>query len=184
MNINNCWKLFLYGVKREQYDKLISIREFSERIAQDCFNNNFSPDRGTPANNIPPLDEVNDGDTVSTCRVLHFYSSIYPSAAVRTISDMTLNIYSTIYIGYHNIAKKEEAKQGGRYNGLTRGYCSGKFPNGKRCLQRSLWFCKVCNSFNKKVYYCRQVRRNFFETHHDSLVSLPWHVSCFTRTYQ
>ena len=26
MNINNCWKLFSYGVKRDNYDKSIGIR--------------------------------------------------------------------------------------------------------------------------------------------------------------
>ena len=26
MTINNCWKLFRYGVKRDHYDKLIGIR--------------------------------------------------------------------------------------------------------------------------------------------------------------
>ena len=68
ITITNCWKLFRYGVKRDHSEKLIGIREFSERLAQDCFNNNFSSDSGTPANNIPPLDEVDDKDTVSTCR--------------------------------------------------------------------------------------------------------------------
>ena len=106
MNINNCWKLFCCGVKIDHYEKLISIREFSERLAQDFFNNNFSPDRGTPAKNIPPLDEVDDGDTVSTCRELQFYSCISPSAAVSTISDMTLNSVSTISIGSEHISEK------------------------------------------------------------------------------
>ena len=64
--ITNCWKLFRYGVKRYHYDKLIGIINFSERLAQDCFNNNFSSDRETPEKNIPPLDEVDDKDTVST----------------------------------------------------------------------------------------------------------------------
>ena len=73
MTINNFWKLFCYGVKRYHYDKLIGIREFSKGLAQDFFNNPFSPDRGTPENNISPLDEVDDGDTVSTCRALHFF---------------------------------------------------------------------------------------------------------------
>ena len=125
MTITNFWKLFCYGVKGDHYEKLTGIREFLERLAQDCFNNIFSPDRGTPANNIPPLDEVNDGDTVSTCRALHFSSCIYPSAAVSTISEMTLNSASSICIGSHHISEKEEAKQGGRYNRLTRGYCKG-----------------------------------------------------------
>ena len=35
MTITNCWKLFRYGVKRDHYDKLIVIIEFSERLAQD-----------------------------------------------------------------------------------------------------------------------------------------------------
>ena len=52
VTITNCWKLFRYGVKREHYDKLIGIREFLERLAQDCFNNNFSYDSGTPENNM------------------------------------------------------------------------------------------------------------------------------------
>ena len=29
------WKLFCYGVKRDHYEKLIGIRELSERLAQD-----------------------------------------------------------------------------------------------------------------------------------------------------
>ena len=78
-------------VKRDHYEKLIGIREFSERLAQDCFNNTFSPDRGTPPKNIPPLDEVNDGDKFSTCRALQFSSCISPSAAIITIYNMTLN---------------------------------------------------------------------------------------------
>ena len=31
MNINNGWKMFCYGVKRDHYDKFIGIREFSEK---------------------------------------------------------------------------------------------------------------------------------------------------------
>ena len=60
MTITNCWKLFRYGVKRERYGKLIGIREFSERLAQDFFNNKFSYDKGTPEKNIPLLDEFDD----------------------------------------------------------------------------------------------------------------------------
>ena len=166
MTIANCWKLFCYGVKRYHYDKLIAIREFLERLAQDCFNNNFSSDIGNPENNIPLLDEVDDEDTDSTCRSLQFSTSISPSAAVSTILDLTQN--SASYF-----AEKEEAKLGGIYNMLTRGCCSRKYPNVKRCLQRSLWFCNGCNGFNnKRVYYCRHVHRNCFAMRHDSLVRL------------
>ena len=55
MNINNCWKLFCYGVKRDHYENLINIREFMEKLAQDCFKNYFSNDNGTTAKNIPHL---------------------------------------------------------------------------------------------------------------------------------
>ena len=167
MTITNCWELFRYGVKREHYDKSIGIREFSEILAQDCFNNNFSYYSGTPAKNIPILDEVYDEDTVFTCRSLQFSTSISPSAAVSNISDLTQSSAS-------HFSEKEEANLGGRYNRLTRGYCSRKMPNGKRCLQRSLWFCNECRGFNnKRVYYCRHVHRNCFAMHHDTLVHLP-----------
>ena len=140
--------MFHYGVKRDHYDKLIGIIELSERLPQDCFNNNFSPDRGNPAKNIPPLVEVDDGDAVSTCRALNFYIFISPSTAVGTISDMTLKSVSTISIGSEHMSEKKEAKLGGIYNRLTGGYCSGKFLNVNICLQRSLWFCKGFNWFN------------------------------------
>ena len=173
MTIINCWKLFRYGVKRYHYGKFIGIRELLERLAQDCFNNPFLPDSGTPENNIPPLDEVDGGDTVSTCRALHFSGFISPSASVNTISEITLNSALSISIGSQHISKREEAREVGRYSRLTREYCSGRLPIGKRCLKRSLWFCKGCNRFNKKTYYCRQVGRDCFGTHHDSLVRLP-----------
>ena len=122
MTITNFWKLFCYRVKRKHYDKLIGIRELLERLAQYCFNNKFSPDRGTPSKKMSPLDEVDDGDTVSTCRALQFSSFISPSAAVSTISDMTLNSASTISIVSEHIAKKEEEyKEGCEYNSLARG---------------------------------------------------------------
>ena len=70
------------------------------------FINTFSIDSGTPANNIPPLDEVDDVDTVPTFRAPHFYNCISPSAASRTISDMTLNSASSISIGSQHIAEK------------------------------------------------------------------------------
>ena len=66
MTITNYCKLFRYRVKRYHYKKLIGIREFSERLDQDCFNNHFPPEIGSPEKNVHPFDEVDDGDTVST----------------------------------------------------------------------------------------------------------------------
>ena len=103
----------------------------------------------------------------STCRSLQFSTSISPSAAVSTISDLTQSSAS-------HFSEKEEANMGGRYNRLTRGYCSRNLPNGKRCLHRSLWFFNVCHDLNnKRVYYCWHVHCNCFGMHHDSLVRIP-----------
>ena len=64
--INNSWKLFCYRVKIYNYEKKIGIKELLERLALDCFNNNFSTDTGTPKKNTPYLDVVDDGEIVST----------------------------------------------------------------------------------------------------------------------
>ena len=54
---------------------MIGIRELLEQLALDCFNNHFSNDTRTSANNLPHLDEVNDGETVSNCHAINFSSS-------------------------------------------------------------------------------------------------------------
>ena len=55
MTITNFWKLFRYGVNRDYYDKLIGIRELSERLDQDCFNNKFHLIEGPRQITYPPL---------------------------------------------------------------------------------------------------------------------------------
>ena len=77
-NMTYCWKLFHYGVKIEHYEKLIGIRELSEQLAQDWFNDPFSLETGIPEKNTLPLDEVGEGQTFSTYCELHFqfYSSL------------------------------------------------------------------------------------------------------------
>ena len=47
MNITNSWQIFSDGVKRNKHEKLIGIREFSERLSLDFFNNTFTNDTGT-----------------------------------------------------------------------------------------------------------------------------------------
>ena len=106
MTITNFWKLFRCGVKRDHYEKFIGIREFLERLAIDCFNSPSSTDTGTLSKNIPPLDEVDEGQTFSTSGALHFYSYIYPSAAASTISDITLN--SSLSIFYTSVTSTIE----------------------------------------------------------------------------
>ena len=119
--------MFCYGVKRDHYEKLVGIRELSERLAQDCFNNPFSPDRGTPEKNIPPLDELDYGYTVSTCLALHFYRFISHYAAVNTISDMNLNMTSSISIGSQHIAKNKNLNMEGYITGILEVTFQGSF---------------------------------------------------------
>ena len=91
ITITNFWKLFLNGVKRDDYDKLISIRECLERLGLDCFKNPFSTDTGNPENNIPPLDEVNEVDIAFTFRALHVSIFDSHSIEVGNISYITIN---------------------------------------------------------------------------------------------
>ena len=79
MTITNFWKLFPYEVKIDNHEKSIGIIELLEQLTLDCFNNHFSTDIVTLANNITPLDEVDVGETVYTCRELHSSSYASPS---------------------------------------------------------------------------------------------------------
>ena len=106
-------KFFHCGVKRYCYEKLIGIREFSERLTLVLFKNHFSIDTGILEKNTPPLDEVDEGYTFSTCCELNFSSSGYSSTDVSTISDITLNRSSSLAytlvtstIGSHHTAEK------------------------------------------------------------------------------
>ena len=77
---------------------------------------------------MPFLEEVDDGETVSTCCEIHFSISAYRSTEVSTIYDLTLNTYSSSdstlvdsIIGYQNTDLTEGDKKGGRYNSIDRG---------------------------------------------------------------
>ena len=131
-----------------------------ESLAQYCFNNTFSTDTstGTPSNNIPPLDDSDEGETIHTFCALHLSSSDSPSAATSTIFNITLNSASSISytlvistIGSQNNAEVEEDIYVGKYKCITRGYCSHMLPNGKRLLKISLCFLKGFTRFNKKT---------------------------------
>ena len=74
----------------------------------------FINDTGTPEKNIPPLGDVNEGETVSTCVALSFSSSVSTSTEVSTISAITLNsafplAYTSVIstIGSQHTAEKE-----------------------------------------------------------------------------
>ena len=96
MHITNWWNFCCCGVKRYHYDKLIGIRELSECLSLYCFNNIFSTDNRILSKNIPTLDEVNEGYTVSIFRAIHFSGYISPYAVVRTISEITLDSASSV----------------------------------------------------------------------------------------
>ena len=136
MKINNFWKLFWYGVKKDHYDNFIGIREFSKRIAADCFNNTFTTDTGTLSKNILSLDEIDNEGTVSYCRRLN-YSIYFPrNSEISTILDITIATAPTTAVDH--TSSKEVQLEGRRYNRADRGYCHRRLPNGNICLKKSL----------------------------------------------
>ena len=142
MTITNCWKLFCYGVKRNHFNKSISIRELSEKIAVDWFNNPFTTDTGTPAKNIPSPHDIDIEGTVSTFWSLKYPSSYPYNSEISTISDITIVTSPTTSIDHMDL--KEVQFWGGRYNRVARGYCHRMLHNGKRCLKGILWYCHDC----------------------------------------
>ena len=98
--ITNCLKLFRYGVKREHYGNLIGIREFSEKIAVDCFNNTLTRDTGMMENTIPYLDGIDNKVTLYTYRRLSYSSSSPWNSEISTISDITIDTGPTTDIGH------------------------------------------------------------------------------------
>ena len=92
---------------------------------------------GNPKNNIPSLDEVDDGKKVSNFQAHYFSSSASRSTEVSTIFGLTLNTASLSAptfvdpaIGSQHAAEKEVAKEGGRYNMNYRGKCNRRLNNG------------------------------------------------------
>ena len=180
MTITNGWKLFRYGVKRYNHYKFIGIREFSEWIAVDWFNNAFTTDTGTPEKNITYLEGIDNKGTVSTWRSLNYSSSSPRNSEISTISDITIATDPTTAVDH--TASKEVQLEGGGYNRVSKGYCHRRLPNGRRFVKRILWYCHDCSiQFGRRTYYCKQNGHDCFASHRDSLVRLPWHVWCLTR---
>ena len=112
ITINNFWKLFRFGFKRNHYDNFIGIRKFSERIAVDCLGNNFTTDTGTPENNIPSLDDIDNEVTVYTCWRLNYSSSSPRNSEIRMIPDIMIATAPTTDIGCTD-SKAVELEGGG-----------------------------------------------------------------------
>ena len=76
---------------RNHYKIFIGIRELCDLIFFNCLSIPFSYDTVTSENNIPLLDDVDDGEKVSTFRAIHFssYSSCYTEVSI--ISEITIN---------------------------------------------------------------------------------------------
>ena len=91
-----------------------------EQIAVDCFNNNFTTDTGTPAENIASFDDIDNKGTMSTCRSLDYSSYSPHNSKISTISDITITTAPTTAIGH--TASKEVQLEGGEYNRSARGY--------------------------------------------------------------
>ena len=68
--------------------RFFGIRELSERLAHDYFNDPSSTDSGTTSENIHILDVLNDKTPTDNHRSIDFYNSISHPTQVSTISDL------------------------------------------------------------------------------------------------
>ena len=62
-----------------------------ERLAHDWSNNLFLTDYGTPNNNKPLIDGLNDEDSDTNSHFIDFYTLISNSTQDRTISYLTIS---------------------------------------------------------------------------------------------
>ena len=118
MTITNFWKIFRYGINRDYCEKSIGIREFWNNLLFIASKILFQLILGSLTNNMPTLDEVDEGEIVCTCRVLQFSISSYPFTEVSTIYDITINRASSLdytlvtsTIGSQHTAEKEGARE-------------------------------------------------------------------------
>ena len=77
--------------------------------------------------NKPLLDKVDYGDTLSTCRVINFYSSSSRSTHVSIISDLTINSWWIILLPLSILTKNKDLNREEDITGLldvnvTKGY--------------------------------------------------------------
>ena len=141
----------------------------------DWSSNKFTTDTQAPENNTPSLDEIDNEGTVSTCWILNYSSSSPCNSEISAILEITINNATTTAIVH--TASREVEKAGGRYNRAVRDCCNMRLPNGKICLNRSLWYCNECSIwFERSTYYCKQNGRDCFALHHEPLVTNRWHV--------
>ena len=136
-------------VNKEQYDKVIGIREYSEQFSRDCFQDPISVDTGTPDNSIPLLSDVGDEDPVATCHCVYFANLCSFTIQDSPTSDPNIPIFLspasslsiTSLISQH-ILSVIENKLRGKSKRFHKGYCSGMLTNVNRFCNISLWFFK------------------------------------------
>ena len=86
----------------------------------DFFCNPFTTYTGTPAKNIPSLDEIDNEGIVSTCQNLNYSSSSLRNLEISTILEIAISTATTNNI--EHTTTKEAEKKGGGYNRKARGY--------------------------------------------------------------
>ena len=90
-----------------------------------------------PTNIIPSLDVTDNEGTLYACRRLNYSISSPHNSDISTISDITTAIATTNDEGH--ASSKEFELEGRRYNRTARGYFHRILPNGRICLEKSLW---------------------------------------------
>ena len=135
----------------------------------DCFSNHFTTDTGTPAKNIPSIDEIDNEGTVFTFWSLKYSISSPRNSDISTILEITIATATTTDIGH--MAPKEIEKEGDRHSRAARGYCNRRLSSGNICLKKGLWDCNSCLvCFGRRTYYCRYNGHDCSALHHEPLV--------------
>ena len=177
MYITNLRKIFIYGVKRDQYNKFIGIRELLKILALDCFKIYFQLILGLwQRTHLYLMRQMIERHFILDVQFMFLVLLLVSHRSELFMTSPSIELHCQPLIQWNLLLnlgillKKEGASQIGSNNGTNRGYYQRRLPNGRICLNRTLWFFNGHTRLNKHTYYYKQVVCDCFATYLDSLV--------------
>ena len=183
ITVTDAWKCFCHGVKRSHEDKDIGIIEFSERLAYDCLNNNFTTDFGTPSRNLPAMtpQSICSTNVTATTREERTrprkklkMTSLKTSKTdnvkdTSTISSPGKILRSRRIVKKHSLKKtpKSRVDKDGKRIQQKRGLCCFRLGNGSKCGGKTAYYCVDCSneSIDLYMWLCPEQKRQCFALH-------------------
>ena len=184
ITVTDAWKCFCHGVKRSHEDKDIGIIEFSERLAYDCLNNNFTTDFGTPSRNLLAMTPQSICSTNFTATMreertrprkkLKMTSSLNASKMdivkdTSTISSPEKTLRSRRIVKKHSLKKtpKSMVDKNGKRIGQKQGLCCFCLEYGSKCGRKTAYYCVDCLDESNDLYMwlCTEKKRQCFALH-------------------